>query len=193
MAAHTTVDLTNLLPATFTAPGLTEKQFLALCEQFPDATLEYTEDGEVIVMPPIDPLNGARGARVVQRLSNWAEKAGRGLVCGPDAGFLLPSGARRSPDASWFEGFPSGKQRFPVFAPQFVIEVRSPDDRIARLRDKMQRYLNAGVKLAWLIDPLEGSVTIYRPERDPEELANPVAVTGDGPVEGFVLDLQGIL
>ena len=192
MAAHTSVDLTEFLPATFTAPELTDEQFLALCEQFPDATLEYTEDGEVIVMPPTDPLNSARVARVVHRLSTWAEQAGRGVVCGPDGGFRLPTRARRSPDAAWFEGYPSTGQRFPVIAPQFVVEVRSPDDPIARLRDKMQRYIAAGVLLAWLIDPFERTVAIYRPQREPELLGNPASVAGEGPVEGFVLNLDGI-
>jgi Uma2 family endonuclease len=192
MAAHTSINLADLLPATFTAPELTDEQFLALCEQFPDATLEYTEDGEVIVMPPTDPLNSARVARVVYRLLNWAEKTGRGVVCGPDGGFRLPTRARRSPDAAWFEGYPSSDQRFPIFAPQFVIEVRSPDDRLARLRDKMQRYINAGVLLAWLIDPFERTVAIYRPNREPETLDNPASVSGEGPVEGFVLNLDGI-
>ena len=193
MAAQTTINLEYLLPATFTAPELTDEQFLALCELFPDATLEYTEEGEIIVMPPTDPLNSARAARVARRLGNWAEKTGRGIVSGPDGGFRFPTRARRSPDAAWFENYPTTNQRFPVFAPQFVIEVRSPDDRVARLRGKMQRYIAAGVLLAWLIDPFERTVTIYRPGREPEVLVNPESVAGEGPVAGFVLDLKDIL
>ena len=193
MATQSIIRLEDLLPATFTAPELTDEQFLALCELFPDATLEYTEEGEVIVIPPTDPLNSARVGLVVYQLIDWSKKRGRGIVSGPDGGFRFPTRARRSPDAAWFEGYPSTKQRFPVFAPQFVIEVRSPDERVARLRDKMQRYIAAGVLLAWLIDPLERTVTSYHPNREPEVLANPPSVAGDGPVEGFVLDLKGII
>jgi len=193
MAAHTTIDLEEFLPATFTAPDLTDDQFLALCELFPEATLEYTEEGEIIVMPPTDPLNSARVGLVVYQLIDWSKKQGRGVVSGPDGGFRFPTRARRSPDAAWFENYPATKQRFPVFAPQFVIEVRSPDDRISRLRDKMQRYITAGVLLAWLIDPIERTVTIYRPGKDPEVLINPQSVAGEGPVEGFVLDLKSII
>lgn len=192
MAAQSTIDLSDFLPATFTAPELTDDQFLAVCEQFPDAMVEYTEEGEILVMPPTDPLNSARVARVVQRLANWSDQTGRGIVSGPDGGFRLPTRARRSPDAAWFENFPPSTDRFPVFAPQFVIEVRSPDDRVASLRDKMQRYMTAGVLLAWLIDPIERSVSIYRPSHEPEVLANPISVSGEGPVEGFVLSLDSI-
>jgi Uma2 family endonuclease len=194
VAAQTTINLEDLLPATFTAPQLTDEQFLALCELFPDATLEYTEEGEILVMPPTDPISSSRVAHVARRLGNWAEQTGRGTVCGPDGGFRLATRARRSPDAAWFENYPTTTtQRFPVFAPQFVIEVRSPDDRISRLRDKMHRYIAGGVQLAWLIDPKERTVTIYRSGRDPEVLVEPTSVAGDGLVEGFVLDLRGII
>jgi Uma2 family endonuclease len=192
VSAPTTIDLEDFLPATFTAPELTDEQFLALCELFPDATLEYTEEGEIIVMPPTDPLNSARVALVVYQLIAWSKKQGRVVVCGPDGGFRFRTRARRSADAAWFENFPATGQRFPVFAPQFVIEVCSPDDRIARLRDKMKRYIAAGVLLGWLIDPFERSVTIYRPDQKPEVLRDPKSVDGDGPVEGFALDLSGI-
>ena len=190
---HKTIDLEDFLPATFTAPELTDEQFLAWCELFPDARLEYTEEGEIFVIPPTDLMNSARVARVVQRLRNWADQTGRGEVAGPDGGVRLPTRARRAPDATWFENYPETKQRFPVFAPQFVIEVRSPDDRIRRLREKMERYIAAGVLLAWLIDPIDRSVTIYRWDREPEVLTNPASVAGEGPVESFVLDLAGII
>lgn len=187
----------DMLPATFTAPGLTEEQFLALCEKFPDALLEYTEDGTVIVMPPTDPRSGARVAEVVRQLGNWAAQQGRGIVLGPDGGFRLPRGSRRSPDASWFDAarFAEAEKQgpvFPVFAPEFAIEVRSRSDRPRSLREKMEEYVANGVLLAWLLDPFEKSVTIFRPQREPERLANPREVHGDGPVEGFILNLERV-
>jgi Uma2 family endonuclease len=74
-----------------------------------------------------------------------------------------------------------------------VIEVRSPKQRARGLREKMDEYIANGVQLGWLIDPIEGSVTIYRPGREPELLNHPASVSGEGPVDGFVLDLTGIL
>jgi Uma2 family endonuclease len=120
------------------------------------------------------------------------------MVVGPDAGFFFPRGSRRSPDATWFDeqryarAEEQSKLRFPVFAPDFVIEVRSPSDRLRRLRKKMEEYIANGVQLAWLIDPFERAVEIYRPEREPEILANPASVTGDGPVAGFTLHLDRV-
>ena len=195
----TALDIANLLPATLTAPGLSEEEFLALCEKFPDATLEYTEDGTVIVTPPKDLESSERVAEVAGQLWNWAREHTGGRVTGPDGGFRFPGGSRRSPDAAWFAGErwkeAKAKQprlRFPPFAPEFVIEVRSPDDRLRPIQEKMEEYLANGVLLGWLIDPFKKTVAIYRPGREPEVLANPPSVSGEGPVAGFVLDLQRV-
>jgi Uma2 family endonuclease len=198
MAVHTAFNIASLLPATLTAPGLSEAQFLALSEEFPDCTLEYTADGTVIVMPPTDPDSSARVSEVGFQLMAWARQNGRGLVIGPDGGFFFRDGSRRSPDAAWFDSarWQAAKtpdRRFPVFAPEFLIEVRSPEQRARPLREKMEEYIANGVQLAWLIDPMEHTVAIYRPGRVAEILERPANVVGEGPVDGFVLNLEGIL
>jgi Uma2 family endonuclease len=186
------------LPATLTAPGLTEAEFLALAEEFPDATLEYTADGVVLIIPFTDPDSSAGVAQIVCQLAEWAAQDKRGMVVGPDGGFFFPNGSRRSPDAAWFDTRRWRNSQvpgtmFPVFAPEFLIEVRSPKQRAAPLRDKMAEYIENGVKLAWLIDPLDRTVTIYKPHRKPKVLTHPATVAGEGLVEGFVLNLDGIL
>jgi Uma2 family endonuclease len=159
--------------------------------------LEYSRDGTLIIMPPTDPETGTRTALIVHALVDWAEKQGLGSVVGPDAGFRFKDRSRRSPDAAWFnkarwqKARESG-QRYPVFAPEFVIELRSPEDKIRLLEEKMEEYIDNGVQLAWLIDPAQRTVTIYRAGADAEVLSNPVMVQGEGPVEGFVLSLDGI-
>jgi len=190
--------LEDHLPATLTAPGLSEAEFLALAEEFPDCFLEYTAEGTVLIMPPTDPVSGMRVSEVGRQLGNWAIVDGRGHVSGPEGGFLFSDGSRLSPDATWFskERWSKAQRpgtRFPVFAPEFVIEVRSPEQRRRPLREKMAEYMANGVQLGWLIDPIEHSVEIYRSGREPELLEHPSTVSGEGPVAGFVLDLAGIL
>jgi Uma2 family endonuclease len=113
-------EIEKFLPATHTAPGLSEAEFLKLCAKFPDAMVEYTSDGRVIVMPLKDPESGAQGAAVAGQLGNWASEHGKGHVCGPDAGFRFRDGSRRSPDAAWFDdtrwrAAKKPRMRFPVF------------------------------------------------------------------------------
>jgi Uma2 family endonuclease len=198
MSAQAAFNIATFLPATLTAPELTEAEFSAVCEQFPDSRIEYSGEGTLIIMPPTDPETGKRTYLIVRRLGDWAEKDGNGSVVGPDAGFRFRDGARRSPDATWFNEARWQKtrelsRRFPVFAPEFVIELRSPEDRLRLLQEKMLEYIDNGVQLAWLIDPSERTVSIYRPGREIEVLSNPATVQGEGPVEGFELTLDGIL
>jgi Uma2 family endonuclease len=186
----------SMLPATLTAPGLSEREFLELCEKFPDATLEYEADGTVLIMPPTDPKTGVRSNRIAFKLTSWAERTG-GLVVGPDTGFFLPGGSRRLPDAAWFNesrwnAAQTPGTKFPPFAPDFVIELRSPTDRLSQLARKMREYVDNGVQLAWLIDPQNRTVSIYRPGAEPALLVDPTEVRGEGPVEGFVLPLTEI-
>ena len=198
MAVLTVPNLANVLPASFTAPGLTEGEFLALCENYPDATLEYTAEGTVIIMPPTDPETGRHANLVVFQLTAWSLEQGQGFVLGPESGFRFRDGSRRSPDATWCNEARWQEARkfgelFPVFAPEFVIEIRSRQQSARALREKMEEYISNGVQLGWLIDPIERTVAIYRPGSAPEVLTNPSRVVGEGPVAGFVLNLGRVL
>ncbi len=51
----------------------------------------------------------------------------------------------------------------------------------------MLAWVENGVKLAWLVDPLDRKVTIYRPGQEPETLDRPESVTASEPVAGFTL------
>lgn len=56
----------------------------------------------------------------------------------------------------------------------------------------MIEWIANGVELGWLIDPRKQSVTIYRPDREPETRTGITAVNGEGPIEGFTLDLEPV-
>jgi Uma2 family endonuclease len=199
MVVLTDTELDEMLPATFYRPGLTEEEYFDLCAKFENYFVEYAADGTVILMPGTDPNSGISVFEIGRQLGNWAAEDGRGVVTGPATSFLFPDGARLEPDAAWFDkerwdaakAGGSGK-RVPVFAPEFVIEVRSPEQRARPQREKMEEYIANGVLLGWLIDPLERTVAIYRPGREPEVVMNPAEVAGEGPVAGFVLKLDRV-
>ena len=183
------------LPATLTAPPMTDHEFAEFCAEHPDLFFEMTAAGEIIVMPPNFSLTGIRNREIVAQLDRWATLDGRGIVGDSSTGFVLANGARRSPDASWI---PNGELRkIPVesletywhLCPVFVIELRSHSDRLPVLRAKMQEYLDNGAELGWLVDPDNRAVEVYRPGREPEILTGAHSVAGEGSVEGFVLEL----
>lgn len=183
------------LPAILTAPPMTDEEFAEFCSEHPDLFFEVTADGDLIVMAPNYSLTGTRHIKILTQLEEWADRDRRGIVTDPTSVFVLPNGARRAPDAAWTlrarvrQLDPKMIERFWHLCPDFVIEVRSKTDRLRTLRAKMLEWIANGSGLAWLIDPETRSAEIYRPNADPELLKNCESLKGDGPVEGFVLNL----
>jgi Uma2 family endonuclease len=82
-------------------------------------------------------------------------------------------------------------RRFPVLT-EFVVELRSPSDRLKKVREKMDEWMESGALLGWLIDPETRSVTVCRPGMAPETVLNAERIAGEGPVAGFVLELTPV-
>jgi Uma2 family endonuclease len=184
----------NLIPTI----ELTDEQFFQLCQNNRDLRLERSAVGELIIMPPTGWKSGNRNSKLNQRLSNWADVDGTGLVFDSSTGFKLPNGADRSPDAAWvkkdrLEALNPDPDRFLTLAPDFVVELRSATDSLIKLQSKMQEYLNCGVHLGWLIDPQDRRVEIYRLGQKVEVLESPSSLSGEDALPEFVLDLAGIL
>jgi Uma2 family endonuclease len=186
------------LPATLTVPPMTDEQFAEFCAEHPDLSFEMTAEGELIVMPPNYTATAARNGEIMAQLRNWARPDGRGICTDSSGGFVLPSGARRSPDAAWTQKSriqqlaPAQHERFWHLCPDFVIELRSHWDRLPTLRAKMHEWIANGAQLAWLIDAERHAVEIFRPGSEPETLLEPSTVEGEGPVTGFTLDLPPV-
>jgi Uma2 family endonuclease len=82
--------------------------------------------------------------------------------------------------------------RFSPLCPDFVIELRSPSDNLKELEEKMELWIANGAQLAWLIDPIEQEVTIYRPNEAPEVHHHPTSVQGEGVMAGFELVMSRV-
>jgi Uma2 family endonuclease len=181
---------------------ITPEQFEQLANVEQLVRLELTARGELIVMSPTGGTAGRKNSRLTQKLRNWADQNGQGEVFDSSTVFVLPSGARRSPDVSWIELerwnqlTPAQQDGFPPLAPDFVIELVSPSDlksqRYQDLQAKMQEYLDNGVKLGWLIEPSAKTVEIYRSRQPVEILNNPQSLSGESVLPGFTLDLTEI-
>ncbi|WP_337175692.1 Uma2 family endonuclease [Paludisphaera sp.] len=173
--------------------------FERLCAANRDLRLEREADGALIAMTPASTVSGGRELTLAAQVWNWANATGLGRAFGPSAGFTLPDTAVRAPDVSWIrherlDALPPGEgDRFARIVPDFVAELRSPSDRIEKLRAKMAAYIAHGVRLGWLIDPKAGTVEIYRPGREAETLTGPKELSGEDVLPGFTLDLTDIV
>ncbi|MFP4008654.1 MAG: Uma2 family endonuclease [Spirulinaceae cyanobacterium] len=181
------------------AISLTEEQFFQLCSHNRDLRFERNANGDLIIMPPTGGETGHRNAGLTAQVWLWNEQNQTGMVFDSSTGFRLPNGANRSPDVAWLtlERWNSltvaQQQRFLPLCPDFLIELRSPTDTLTAVRQKMTEYRDNGMRLGWLIDPIEKRAEIYRPNAEVETLNRPSSLSGEAILPGFVLNLERIL
>lgn len=175
---------------------LTEEQFALLCQENRDLRFELTAQQELVIMPPAGSETGWRNNEMSYLLTAWTKADGTGLAFDSSAGFTLPNGAIRSPDAAWVQRdrwnalTQEQREKFAPLCPDFVVELRSRTDRLADLQEKMQEYMDNGARLGWLLDPIDTRVYIYRPGQPVEMLENPDTLSGDLVLPGFVLPVH---
>jgi Uma2 family endonuclease len=178
---------------------MTDEELLRFCAVNDALQIEREPNGELTVMSPTGLDTGDVDSEINFQLRSWASSANTGKAFGSSTGFRLPNGAVRSPDAaliSW-DRFnvltPEQRRGFAPICPEFIIELRSPSDRLPDLQHKMGEWTRNGAQLAWLIDPERKIVEVYRPGATaPDVLEGPTSVYGEGPVGGFVLELARI-
>ncbi|MBD2294170.1 Uma2 family endonuclease [Anabaena sphaerica FACHB-251] len=176
--------------------NLTDEQFYQLCQKNSNLKFERTSTGELIILPPVEGESGNREAEFIIDLGIWNRQTKLGYTFSSSTIFKLPNGADRSPDAAWIKKerwealTPEQKRKFPPIAPDFVIELRSATNSLETLRQKMQEYMNAGVKLGWLINPQQQQVEIYRLGQDAELRNLPTELLGEDILPGFTLSLD---
>ena len=174
-----------------------EAQFIKLCEANPHLRLERDASGALVVMPPSGSEGSRREVGPLSALDVWNERTGLGVVLGPTVMVKLPTGPWRCPDAAWvvrarWESLTASQRRglLPL-APDFVIEVRSPSDTRPELEARVPEWIDAGVRLAWLLDPDDGLAIVFRPGEPPREAPLSAELEGDPLLPGFRFRWRG--
>lgn len=163
----------------------------------PDLIVEQKSNGELLIMSPTGGESSNRNAELTFQLRAWAKRQG-GVTFDSSVVFCLPDGSKRSPDASWITSerwlaMPlEDRKKFPPLSPDFVIELRSESDTLKELQEKMQYYMDNGIRLGWLIDPFQCRVHVYQLGKPIELLESPESVSNEAILPEFVLDLKPI-
>jgi Uma2 family endonuclease len=204
-------------PATTQPPGLeptplllpwdlrlTPEQFERVCQANPEAVLELTAEGHLIVMTPTGGETSSRNGQLLYQLQVFCRRHKGWRLFDSSGGFRLPDGSVLSPDAAlvledrWQALSPEQRRSFPPLCPDLVIELASPSDEgprgVTALRRKMEQYQANGARLGWLLLPQERAVEIWRGGQQgmAERLENASRVDGSDLAEGLELDLEEI-
>ena len=148
---------------------LTSEDLAALPTSLPSGDVKYElDDGRLVILPPPGHVHGRRQAKIVRYLDSEAEDRGLGEVCG-DVGVVLRRDPDRvvGPDAAFIltASLPVrlSKEGYLETIPEIVIEVRSKNDSMNKVRAKKEEYFAAGVQLVWVIDTDDKTVTAHEP------------------------------
>ena len=178
------------------ALNMTEEDFFNFCQQNDFLRMERTSNGEIIVNEPAGDYTSRFNIKLATKIDIWNDNTGLGYAFESSAGFTLPNKAVRSPDVSWIakERFDAlaehDKERFGHICPDFVIELNSLSDSLEQLKKKMIEWMENGCRLAWLVNPEDQQVIVYRKDGSTEDKSFDEILSGEDVLPGFELELS---
>ena len=146
---------------------MSNDEFFEFCQKNSIFKFERDFEKNIIVLPKSGGIKGKRNSEINTELNLWSEKFD-GNVFDSSTAFIFPNGATRSPDAAWVSDelwntlTDEEQDKFPKISPEFVVELMSPSDKLKEAKLKMLEYIENGVQLAWLINPSDEEVHIFR-------------------------------
>ncbi|MHC5822620.1 MAG: Uma2 family endonuclease [Nostoc sp.] len=178
---------------------VTDEELMLMSSQNPELRFERNVNGTLETMPPTGGISGNREIKAGAYLFNWVESQNLGEVFGPSTGFRLANTAVRAPDAAFVakgrlpEGWDQQEDKFINLAPDFVIEIRSKNDSLAKLKAKIEEYISNGVQLGWLIDSKNQQALVYRRDGSITQYPATAILSSEDVVPGFTLPLTKLL
>lgn len=181
-------------------PGqdMSDAEFYDFCRRNDELRIERDASGNITVMPPTGSETGNRNAELTAEFVLWNRQAQLGHVFDSSTGFKLSNGGERSPDVAWirrerWEALPAAERRkFARITPDFVLELRSPDQTLGPLREKMTEYVACGCRLGWLIDPQNRCTYVYPEHGTAQTIPFTTALSGGEVLPDFSVRLDDL-
>lgn len=167
---------------------LTAEEFQQLPDP-PGGVRQELVRGVIVTMPPPGGQHGVCCSRIGRRLAAFVEDGDLGFVASNDTGFISERDPDtvRGPDLSYWsrQRLPAVPEGYVTVPPDLAVEVVSPNDRFGAVQAKVKHYLERGVRLVWVADPQDRSVTVFRPGRPADILEENEMLTGADVLPGF--------
>jgi Uma2 family endonuclease len=180
------------MSAIVESPHITLEEFLALPDD-PSVDREVIR-GELREKPMTmrNRRHSPAESRVSQQLWNWLDSrpSQGGLIVAGEAGFILKRDpltgvgidvayvsqeiAANDPTATYFQG-----------PPVLAVEILSPSDKQEEIDEKIALFLEAGVKVVWVVNPTFKTVTVYRPDAAPALYHESQTIDAEPHLPGF--------
>jgi len=188
-----------MLDAIETPTQLYPGQHLTLeeFERLPKSGIKYELLEGALIMTPAGLQHEEIGVNLIVAVKRYLEQNPIGHLYGSSAGYRMRDDTILSPDLSFVrqEQLPFGRSPtgYGNFAPDIVVEIISPSDRVVDVEGKVQKYLANGTRLVWVIHPGLRSATIYHADSSARQLFDKDSLDGEEVLLGFACQLADIL
>lgn len=152
--------------------------------------------GELVPVTPAGREQGILAGFLTVELGMFARERELGRVYVAETGFTLQRNPDtvRAPDVSFVrrerDAALRSRRGFVPGAPDLAIEIRSPDNALAKLATKAGEYLMSGGRLVWIVDPMLRQVHVHRPRQAVIVLSSDATLDGGDVLPGFALPLS---
>ncbi|MFN8373108.1 MAG: Uma2 family endonuclease [Anaerolineae bacterium] len=153
--------------------------------------------GEIIELMPTGDEHTILGIEVARLLGNHVAAIGRpGYVTGESGGYKLEQNPDtvRAPDVGYISKERAAKLTGKYFrsAPEFAVEIMSPNDTADEIQAKVLQYFATGARLVWVIYPRTRTVVVHT-SSDESHTYNITGILDGGDVlPGFKLAVRDI-
>ena len=147
--------------------------------------------GEFFAMSPAGHTHGSIGATLLILIGQYVRQHKLGKLYTAETGFILSRNPDtvRAPDAAFVTAERAAQQEkqsgFFDGAPDLAVEVISPSEKVDDIEEKLIDYLEAGVRLVWLVYPRTKTVAVYRSLTSAEILTANDTLDGGDVLPGF--------
>jgi Uma2 family endonuclease len=177
-----------------------DDELFRFCLANPELNVERDENGILfITMSPTHLLTSSNNSELTGEFVIWNRKTKAGKVINSNGGFFLKDKSLTAPDVAWIRKdrwdalSHDEKKSFPYLAPDFVLELQSDSDNMNDLKRKMEKWIQNGVRLAWLVSTREQQTYRYRLGQEVSMIPFSNTLYGEDVLPGFETVLADIL
>jgi Uma2 family endonuclease len=156
-------------------------------------------DGELVPLAPAGLKSSTTGHRIGRLVGNYVDEHDLGMMTNAEGGFVLFSDRETliAPEIAFIrkDRVPPEEEHnhFPRLAPDLVVEILSPSDRLASALGKVSLYLQAGVHVVWLVDPVKRTILLFTGDANPVTLEERDTLDGGEVLPGFSIRVADLL
>lgn len=152
-------------------------------------------EGRIVQMSPTKPEHGRIESRIDHALSDFVRQQSTGEVMVGEVGIYTGRNpdTLRAADVLYISHERLAKatpNSFLDVAPELIVEILSPGDRWADVRQKLREYFDVGVNAVLLVEPQARLVSVYRSPTELVELRADETLALEDILPGFSLPLS---